>query len=93
MRRVTISAVTAHEARQGAFRCRRPALAVGQQWSNARAGCWLNLVPAGTTDVTLLLSRPFSGILAWCDGMVGIGLFVRALAFSTAGGGHREAVA
>jgi hypothetical protein len=65
-------------------------VAAGQNWQNIRAGYWLNLALAGATDTTLLLALLLPGIMAWSDGMVGIGLFLLAAAFSTAGGGHRD---
>lgn len=64
--------------------------AVGNR-RNSRLAYWLNLAIVGATDLGLVFTLLWPGIMSWRDGGIGLGLFAAALIAATLG--RRGAVA
>lgn len=62
-------------------------------WRNTAAGYWTNLVLAGGTDLTLVAFLLAPGVMAWSDGLLGLGLFIPAAVLATLARRHPSALA
>jgi hypothetical protein len=54
-------------------------------WRNDRRAYWVNLLLVGSVDFNLVGFLLAPGVMAWSDGLVGLGLFVPAAILTTIG--------
>lgn len=58
-------------------------VAVFMNWHNSLTGYWINLVLVSVVDIGLFFAQVFPGRIAWGDALIGAGLWIPAVIFST----------